>query len=181
MASAIHVKNCDTEMTAEEYGELPRNPVSVILDNLRSAYNVGSIFRTSDAAALQSVCPCGYTVCPPSPKLAKTAMGAECFMAWEHFDRTISGVQEFKRRGYHVAALETCDCSEDYSKRHYDFPLCLVVGNEALGVSSGVLKEADSIIKIPQMGYKNSLNVSVAFGIVVFEIVNQFKKRENNV
>ncbi|MFH0921224.1 MAG: RNA methyltransferase [Fibrobacterota bacterium] len=169
----LRVRCVDTHWTLEEYARLPKHPVSVILDNLRSAFNVGSIYRTADAARIESVLPCGYTAHPPHIKLEKTALGSEKYVNSEYYKQTLDAVRVMKQRGVATVALETADNVPFYSDFVYPSPVCLVVGNEALGVSREVLAECDAVVQIPLFGFKNSLNVSNAFAIVLFEVLRQ--------
>jgi 23S rRNA (guanosine2251-2'-O)-methyltransferase len=170
----LNVRCIDTHWTPGEYARLPKHPVSVILDNLRSAFNVGSIYRTADAARIHTVLPCGYTAHPPHLKLEKTALGSEKLVSSEYHRHTLDAVRAMKQRGVATIALETADNVPFYSDVAYPRPVCLVVGNEALGVSREVLAECDSVVQIPLFGFKNSLNVSNAFAVVLFEILRQW-------
>jgi len=169
----LTVRCIDVPWKPEEYARLPKHPVSVILDNLRSAFNVGAIYRTADAARIASVLPCGYTAHPPHLKLEKTALGSEKYVKSEYFRHAIDAVRAMKERGTATVALETADGVPYYSDFTYPSPVCLVVGNEALGVSREVLAECDAVVQIPLFGFKNSLNVSNAFAVVLFEILRQ--------
>jgi tRNA G18 (ribose-2'-O)-methylase SpoU len=170
----LKVRCIDTPWSPDAYARLPKHPVSVILDNLRSAFNVGSIYRTADAARIASVLPCGYTAHPPHFKLEKTALGSEKLVNSEYHRHTLDAVRAMKQRGVYTIALETADNVPYYSDVEYPRPVCLVVGNEALGVSREVLAECDAVVQIPLFGFKNSLNVSNAFAVVLFEILRQW-------
>jgi len=170
----FQVKTHDSRLSPEEFRTLPRHPVTVILDNLRSAFNVGSIVRSADCARVQKVFFCGITAHPPNPKVIKTAMGAMDYVPWEHCPETTEAVNRMKKRNIPVIGLEVTDISKPFYQIQYPAPVCLVVGNEALGVSREVLEMVDQIVKIPMWGFKNSVNVAVAFGIVVFEVIRQY-------
>ncbi|MBF0618972.1 MAG: RNA methyltransferase [Candidatus Omnitrophica bacterium] len=147
---------------------LPRVPVVAVLDNIRSLNNVGSMFRTADGAGLQKLYLCGITGYPPQGDIAKTALGAEESVAWEYRKDIVMTLQELKARGYTIVILEQAEraiACEEYKPQG---PVCLVVGNEVEGVSDAVAALADIAIEIPMRGVKNSLNVSVAFGVAVF-------------
>jgi tRNA G18 (ribose-2'-O)-methylase SpoU len=174
METRFHIRSFDSPLTFKAYVRLPKAPVTVILDNLRSAYNVGSIFRTADAARIEKIIPCGYTAHPPHRKLDKTALGTEKYVKSEYCKDTVEAVRKVKALGMHVVALETADNVAYYSDYPYPKPLALVVGNEALGVSDAVLNEVDSVVQIPLYGFKNSLNVVCAFAIVLYEIRKQW-------
>lgn len=154
-----------------------RHRVVVVLDNLRSLHNVGSIFRTSDAFWLEKIYLCGISATPEHPEVHKTALGAQDTMPWEYIADTKEVIKALKTDGYTIAALEITD-----SPRHFDtlmahdFPLCLIVGHEVFGVADEVIELCDFALEIPQFGVKQSLNVSVAFGVAAFAVVEQFRK-----
>ncbi|MBL8024881.1 MAG: RNA methyltransferase, partial [Fibrobacteres bacterium] len=148
-----------------------------ILDNLRSAFNVGAIFRTSDAARIAEIAACGYTAHPPHLKLEKTALGTDKLVKSSYFTSTVDAVREMKQRGMTVVALETAEEAVNYTEFEFNKPLAVVVGNEALGISPEVLNEVDAAVQIPLYGYKNSLNVASAYAVLVFEIIRQWNKK----
>jgi tRNA G18 (ribose-2'-O)-methylase SpoU len=168
------VRNCDSPLSAEEYQRLPKNPLYLVLDDLRSAFNVGSIFRIADTARLAGMVTCGYTAHPPHPKLDKTALGTLAYVPAEHFGSALEAVEALHQRGIPVWALETTSHSQVHTEATYPRPLALVLGNEALGVSGPVLERCEALIEIPMYGYKNSLNVAVACGVVVYEVLRQW-------
>jgi tRNA G18 (ribose-2'-O)-methylase SpoU len=149
-------------------------PVTVILEDLRSAFNVGSIIRTADCARIEKVVFCGYTAHPPNQKLEKTSLGALPYTRWERRPDALGAVTGMQQAGIPVAALELTDKSRWIWDFSFPLPVALVLGNEALGVSQEVLRRSDFIIEIPMLGYKNSINVAVAFGICVYEIQRQY-------
>lgn len=173
--TSFEVRNFDSPLSAEEYRQLPKHPLYLVLDNLRSAFNVGSIFRTADTARLVRVITCGYTAHPPHPKLDKTALGTLDYVATEHFDSTLEAVLSLQQQGIPVWALETTSRSQVYTSLPYPRPLAVVLGNEALGVDRGVLERCDELIEIPMFGFKNSLNVAAAAAVVVFEALRQWE------
>lgn len=142
----------------------------LILHNIRSAYNVGSIFRTADAAGVIKIYIGGYTPAPDNPKVAKTSLGAEKSVVWEKVFNTWKAIEELKSKGVSVAALEQSASSKDYSKFKPKFPLAVVVGNEVKGLSPDILKRCDSVWHIPMRGKKESLNVTIAAGIFIYKI-----------
>ncbi|OGE79260.1 MAG: hypothetical protein A2751_04695 [Candidatus Doudnabacteria bacterium RIFCSPHIGHO2_01_FULL_46_14] len=153
-----------------------------VLHNVRSSFNVGSIFRTADAAGFEKMILCGITPAPVgrfgkvNAELAKVALGAEKYIAWEYKKSAISAIKKLKKQGYYIAVLEQSRNSVPYSKFNPstsgpNSKFCLVVGNEISGLPRSVLKMADKILEIPMHGRKESLNVAVAFGIVSFKIV----------
>lgn len=179
METNFHVKSHDSPLTPEEFRRLPRYPITVVLDNLRSAFNVGSIVRTADCARIDKVIFCGITAHPPNPKVIKTAMGTLDYVPWAYIKTTAEAVELCRKENRRVVCLEVTDISKPYHRIEYPKPLCLVVGNEALGISREILEMADEIVEIPMRGFKNSVNVAVAFGIVAFEAVRQFQEPGN--
>lgn len=165
----------DAQITPEKYSTLPRHPIYLILDNLRSAFNVGSILRTADTARIQKVMLCGCTAFPPHEKLAKTSMGVLPYIHWQHYDNTLEAIHELQSKGIRVVALETTRKSIPIHQFAFPTPVGIVLGNEALGVSKAILKESSDVLEIPVFGFKNSMNVSVACGIVLFEILRQWE------
>lgn len=181
--TSLAVRTFDSPLSLEEYRRLPKHPLHLVLDNLRSAFNVGSIFRTADAARLARVITCGYTAHPPHPKLDKTALGALPYVDTEHFADTLEAIAALQAEGIPVWALETLPDSQVYTALSYPQPLAIVLGNEALGISRQVLARCDQVIEIPMFGFKNSLNVAAAAAVVVFEVLRQWQmlppKQEN--
>ncbi len=162
----------------ENISSAKRMPVYVILNSIRSNYNVGSIFRTSDGAMIEKLFLCGYTPYPPRPDLPsgkkeilKTALGATDSVNWEYVKDPTAVIRKLKSEGIKICALELTESSKPYYKlNRNDFPICLIVGNEISGVSQELLDLCDFSIEIPQFGIKQSLNVAVAYGIAVFEL-----------
>jgi 23S rRNA (guanosine2251-2'-O)-methyltransferase len=146
----------------------------VICDNIRSLENIGSIFRTSDALGVDKIFLCGISGCPPNDKIAKAALGAEKTIPFEHHWQTWRTIDKLKKEGIKIVALEKTEKAVLYSKFRPEFPLALVIGNEIKGVSENILKKADKVIYLPMQGSKESLNVSVAFGVAGYEI-NKFR------
>ncbi|MEK7608795.1 MAG: RNA methyltransferase [Patescibacteria group bacterium] len=150
--------------------------VVVILEDIRSAHNVGSIFRTADAAGFEKVYLCGITPEPidrlgrTPPALLKASLGAERFVSWEKVSRATVCIKKLKKEGWRIYALEQHKGAMDYKKKISGQKIALVLGNEVLGVSPEALREADRICEIPMSGKKESLNVSVAFGIMAFRL-----------
>ena len=152
----------------------PKLPITVVLNNIRSLYNVGSIFRTADAVGIEKIWLCGGTGKPDSArtKIEKTALGAEKTVPWEHRESARSVICELKAKGYQIVLLEQTDHSIPFEEFQPKGPVCLVVGNEITGVSDDVLPDCDLAIEIEMAGLKNSLNVTVAFGIVAYYLRN---------
>lgn len=168
------VRSHDLRISDEEYARLPKRPVHIVLDRLRSAFNVGGVFRTADAARIAEVVTCGYTAHPPHPKLEKTALGTQDYVPTRHFQSAVEAILDLKAGGVPVYALETTNVSETYSAVAYPRPVALVLGNEALGVAEDALQLCDRIVHIPMSGKKNSLNVVSACAVAVFEILRQW-------
>ena len=162
-------------MSAEQYrNERPRSGLVVVLDNIRSAHNVGSAFRSADAFGVDKVFLCGISAAPPSPEIHKTALGAEDSVPWEYGANTLAVVKKLKEEGYTVLAVEQTVHSLKLGRefrRSRGQRLALVFGNEVDGVRQDVVDESDAALEIPQSGTKHSLNVSVAVGVVLWEIV----------
>jgi tRNA G18 (ribose-2'-O)-methylase SpoU len=145
--------------------------VSVLLDNVRSLYNVGSIFRTCDGALIEKLYLCGFTPCPPRREIEKTALGATQSVPWKYNPNAVQQLQVLKQRGNKICALElTTNSIPYYEIKGGDFPLCLVIGNELTGISKEIVELADLAIEIPMFGIKHSLNVAVASGVALFEL-----------
>lgn len=172
--STFDVRSQDLEMPLDEYQCLEKFPVTLVLDNLRSAFNVGSIFRTADTTRLERIVTCGYTAHPPHPRLDKTALGTVDYVPACHRDSTLETVRELQSRGTAVWALETTSASRDYTRVSFPRPIALVLGNEALGVQRDVLEQCDALVQVPVFGYKNSLNVACTAAVVVYEILRQW-------
>lgn len=152
-------------------------PVYVILDNIRSNYNVGSIFRTSDGVMIEKLYLCGYTPHPPKKEILKTALGATESVKWEYVKDAKDVINSLRNEGIKIAALELTEFSQNYSGLdNSSFPLCLIVGNEITGVKQELLDLCDFSIEIPQYGIKQSLNVAVAYGVAIFDLRRIFDK-----
>ncbi|MEK7085509.1 MAG: RNA methyltransferase, partial [Patescibacteria group bacterium] len=153
-----------------------RTPVFVILDNVRSLYNVGSIFRTSDAVLIKKLYLCGITGCPPKKEISKTALGAEELVPFEYSEDAISVIKKLKKAGVTIVAVELAHRAKDYDKTDYKFPICFIFGHEVNGISDDVMKLVDMSVKIPMLGRANSLNVATAYGIIVYDALKKFQK-----
>lgn len=159
-------------MSVAEYKASDKQPIVVVLDHVRSLYNVGSVFRSSDAFRIEGVVLCGITARPPHPEIHKTALGAEESVSWRYYERTEEAVEWLKEQGYTIFAVEQCEGStmlQDFQPqpgRKY----AVVLGNEVKGVQQQVVDMCDGCLEIPQFGTKHSLNVSVAAGIVLWHL-----------
>jgi len=153
----------------------PFSPIEVLLDNLRSTLNVGSIFRTADGAGVHFIYCCGTTPTPEHPKIAKTSLGAEDFTAWEYRRNALDLVKEKKQLGFQIISLEASDKSTslfEHSSISKQEPTLLVLGNEVSGIDPEILDNSDQTFFIPMLGKKSSLNVAVAFGIAIYTLCN---------
>ena len=162
----------------EELKARRRFPVSVLCEDIRSLYNVGSIFRTSDGAGIEKLYLCGYTGYPPRPEIDKTALGSVDGVPWEYRPNQFEVINEIRKHGYRIVALEHTNGSIPYTEARYEFPTCLVLGNEVNGISDELLSRCDMAVDVPMHGLKQSLNVTVAYGILVYHIVGTYKKAE---
>lgn len=159
-------------MSVAEYRASDKQPIVVVLDHVRSLYNVGSVFRSSDAFRIEGVVLCGITAKPPHPEIHKTALGAEESVSWKYFERTEDAVAWLKEQGYTVLAIEQCEGStmlQDF-ERKAGRKYAVVLGNEVKGVQQQVVDMCDGCLEIPQYGTKHSLNVSVTAGIVLWHL-----------
>ena len=163
-------------MSVEEFKETEKIPLVIVLDNIRSMHNVGSIFRTSDAFLIDSIVLCGFTPRPPHRDINKTALGATETVLWKYEESTIDAVITLKEKGYKVFGIEQVDNSIELEKFSFEKTekIAIVLGNEVEGVDENVLKQCHGSIEIPQFGTKHSLNVSVAAGIVIWEISKRY-------
>jgi 23S rRNA (guanosine2251-2'-O)-methyltransferase len=145
--------------------------IVVVLEDVRSTFNVGSVLRTADGAGVSKVYMCGITPDGTHPKVVKTALGAEGFMSWEHRKNTMELLAELKDLGFKLVSVEQAEGSEDYRKIEYGEKVAFIFGNEITGVSKEVLKISDHVAEIPMLGKKNSLNVSTTTGIILYNAV----------
>jgi tRNA G18 (ribose-2'-O)-methylase SpoU len=159
--------------TVEEFKQAKKNKIMVVLENIRSMHNTGSVFRTADAFLIEGICLCGYTPQPPHRDIHKTALGATETVDWIYFATALEAAQQLKQRDYKVFAIEQTEGSISLEK-FYAVPhekIAIVFGNEVEGVSNDVLEICDGSIEIPQFGMKHSLNISVAAGIILWELM----------
>lgn len=162
--------------SVEEYKQKKKIPLIVVLDNVRSAQNVGSAFRTADAFCVEAVFLCGISCTPPHKEIQKTALGAQNSVDWQYFATPAELVSELKRRGYYIIAVEQTTNSTKLQSVHVDVhaKYALLFGNEVTGVSDDLLAVADDCVEIPQFGTKHSFNVSVCCGIVLWDFAKHF-------
>ena len=162
-------------MSVAEYKASEKQPIVVVLDHVRSLYNVGSIFRTCDAFRMNGVCLCGITAQPPNPEIHKTALGAEDSVSWRYFKKTEDAVNWLKEDGYTILAIEQCEGSTMLYNFHRDSnkKYAIILGNEVKGVQQQVVDMCDGCLEIPQYGTKHSMNVSVTAGIVLWHLLEK--------
>ena len=158
-----------------DFKATPKSPVVLVLDNVRSLHNVGAVFRTADAFALEHIYLCGVTGRPPHREITKTALGSTESVAWTHTATTLEAVQQLQAAGYQIIALEQTTTSVllPQFRPEAGRPLALVLGNEVFGVDDDVLALCDIAVEIPQLGTKHSLNVSVAAGVVLWDVLTK--------
>ena len=149
---------------------MQHHTVRLVAHNIRSLWNVGSLFRTCDAMQVEKLYLTGYTGQPPRKEITKTALGAEEFVAWEHFDDPLPLVEDLRKEGWHVVSLEQTERSIPLAAFQPRYPLCLILGNEIAGVREDLLALSDAVIQIPMLGKKESLNVAVASGIALYTL-----------
>jgi len=158
--------------TIDEVRASEKMPIIAVLENVRSAYNVGSLFRTADAFLLEGIYLCGYTAFPPHKEIRKTALGAEESVQWRHFKKTEEALEALRAQGYAVYAVEQTEAASHLHQfRAGGEKVAVVFGNEVTGVEQATIAHCDGSIEIPQLGMKHSLNISVAAGIVLWELV----------
>jgi 23S rRNA (guanosine2251-2'-O)-methyltransferase len=153
--------------------KLARLPVFVVLENVRSLYNVGSAFRTSDGVDINKLYLTGFTGYPPRSEITKTALGAEAVVPWEHVARTTEVIKKLRRDNIKIIGVEKTDTSISYTDYRFEFPSALIFGNEIMGVSRETLADCDAVVHIPMRGTKESLNVATAYGVVLYECLRQ--------
>ncbi|OQA52748.1 MAG: tRNA (guanosine(18)-2'-O)-methyltransferase [candidate division WS2 bacterium ADurb.Bin280] len=150
-----------------------KSDVFLVLDNIRSMYNVGAIFRSAEGARVRRVYLCGITPTPPREKIFKTSLGAVDFVDWEYRKNTVEAIEELKQSGVQIVALEQTNQSVNYKKANYKKPVAIVVGHELKGISSQVLELCDLSVEIPMFGRANSLNVSTSTTVVLYEVLDR--------
>lgn len=172
------LKNSELErISVENFKSLKKTPIVVVLDNVRSALNVGSCFRTSDAFRTEKIYLCGITAVPPNKEIRKSALGATDSVDWEYQESTKDVVLDLKKKGYLTIAIEQVNESimlNDFSETNT--PIAVVFGNEVNGVQQSVIDVCDNCIEIPQIGTKHSLNISVSVGVVLWDLFNKIKE-----
>jgi tRNA G18 (ribose-2'-O)-methylase SpoU len=166
-------------LSVDEFKKTAKNPVTVVLDNVRSAHNVGAVFRTADAFLIEKIYLCGITPCPPQKEIAKTALGATESVSWEYYKETEDCINMLLKEKYHPVAIEQTSQSiilDEYQVTEDILPVAVIFGNEVFGVNQSVIDKCRETIEIPQMGTKHSLNISVSAGIVLWEFFKKLKR-----
>ncbi len=165
-------------LTVEEIKNIEKNPLTIVLDNIRSMHNVGSAFRTADAFLCEKILLCGITARPPHREIHKTALGATETVDWEYHENTVNAINELKSKGYKIASIEQADESISLDKFQFtsNEKLALIFGNEIKGVSESLIDISDFVIEIPQYGTKHSINISVSIGIVIWDLLFKMQR-----
>lgn len=177
------LKNSELDRkTLNDFKEAPKNRVVIILDNIRSMHNIGSVFRTADAFLMEKICLCGITATPPQKEIHKTALGATESVAWQYYDKTIKAIEEAKAAGYTILAIEQTEKAHTLEEISIDpqEKYALVFGHEVKGVAQEVVNACHGAIEIPQEGTKHSLNISVSAGVVLWEFYKQFRAKRTD-
>ena len=176
MARKLHTEEI-IRLTPEEFKEIQKIPLVIVLDNVRSLHNVGSVFRTSDAYCVEKVLLCGITATPPNAEIHKSALGAEFSVEWTYYKDTTEALKILKKSNYTILAIEQAEGSIniDTFKAEKDKKYAIVLGNEVKGVQQSVIDLSDACVELPQFGTKHSLNVSVTAGIVIWELAKNFR------
>lgn len=165
-------------VSIDEFHDIDKIPLTIVLDNVRSQHNVGSVFRTSDAFLVEEIVLCGITATPPNADIHKTALGSEDSVKWSYYEDTVEVVNSLKGNGYTIYGIEQTENSLMLDKIELDCnkKYAVVLGHEVHGVQQSVIDICDNCIEIPQFGTKHSLNVSVASGIVIWDFFNMLNK-----
>ena len=161
--------------SAEEFRRSEKVPIIIVLENIRSAYNVGSVFRTADAFLIEAIYIIGYSARPPHKEIKKTALGAEDTVEWKYFKTTTEAIEELKNKKYKVYAVEQAEGSCELQTVRFEAKekIAVVFGNEVTGVEQSTIHLCDGCIEIPQLGMKHSLNIATATGVVLWELVRK--------
>ena len=161
-------------ITIDEFKSSKKKPIIIVLDNIRSAHNVGSIFRTSDAFLIEKLILCGITPTPPSNEIRKSALGSTNSVEWVKKEETGIAINQLKKEGYYIVGVEQVEKATEIQKFQNNKPIALVFGHEINGISQEIIDTCDEVIEIPQYGTKHSLNISVCAGIVMWKIAEMY-------
>ena len=178
MRKLSHEEILKSKPSTKEVKKRRRNDIYIVLDNIRSLYNVGSIFRTSDAVLVKKIFLCGITGCPPRKEISKTALGAEELVPFEYMENAITAVKSLKKRGVSIVAVELAHGASEFYAAKYKFPVCFVFGHEVNGISDELMKFVDMAVKVPMLGRANSLNVATCYGIIVYDALGKITKKK---
>lgn len=167
-------------LDVDDYRQVTKMPVTLVLDNVRSEMNVGSVFRTADAFLIERICLCGITPQPPKSEIHKTALGAEDAVLWKYYPTTVSAIQELKSSGYTICSIEQVHDSVSLECFSVDdgHRLAIVLGNEVKGVSQEVIDSSDMCVEVPQEGTKHSLNISCCAAIVMWHLFEKMRLKQ---
>lgn len=165
-------------LTASEFREAEKTPLIVVLDNVRSMYNVGSVLRTADGFRIERVCLCGITGTPPNKEIHKTALGAEDSVRWEYHKSTVECIECLRKEGYVIVAVEQVEGSQNMMEWCDGRPMAIILGNEVKGISQEAVDAADYCLEIPQIGTKHSFNVSCTAAMVMWQYFRNYSVHE---
>lgn len=163
-------------LSAQEFKEAEKTPLIIVLDNVRSMHNVGSVLRTADGFRIEKVCLCGITGTPPHAEIHKTALGAEDSVDWKYYATTMECIAELKAQGYQIVSVEQVEGSQNMLTWNEQRPTALVLGNEVKGVDQEIVDQSDYCLEIPQIGTKHSFNVSCTAAMVMWEFFKNSQK-----
>lgn len=180
MKKLSHEEICLSKPSIKEVRKKRRNDIYIVLDNIRSLYNVGSIFRTSDAVLVKKIFLCGITGCPPRKEISKTALGAEELVPFEYKESAIEAVKSLKKKGVQIVAVELALGAKEFYAAEYKVPVCFVFGHEVNGISDELMKFVDMAVKVPMLGRANSLNVATCYGIIVYDALVKLQSKTNS-
>lgn len=175
MKKRTEIQNIKAKGGKQKIENAPRSEIYFVLDNIKSMFNVGAIFRTADALRVKKIYLCGITATPPRRKIYKVSMGAVEWVDWEYSESTVEVLEKLKKEGVQIVALEQTNESVDYAKAKYKKPIAIVLGHEKNGVADKALKMCDLSVEIPMFGKANSLNVATSAGIVGYETLRNMR------
>lgn len=161
----------------DAFQKIPKAPIIIVLDNIRSLNNIGSVFRTADAFAIEAIYLCGITAKPPHREIQKTALGATESVSWKHFEKTEDALESLRKKHYQIFAVEQTEKSTPLNEFmvEQNTKYALIFGHEVQGVQQAIIDKSNGVIEIPQKGTKHSLNISVSIGVVLWDILNKLK------
>lgn len=162
------------QVPRQDLPPIKRNPLHAVIDNFRSAYNVGSVFRTADAGAIEHIHLCGMSAHPPHRKIDKTSLGAFEYVPWTYYEKTADALDWLNANRIPTAAIEVVEGAVSHTRLEWPKPVAIVFGNEVTGINEKTIARCDLVVKIPMCGFKNSINVATAYGIVQYEILRQW-------